>query len=223
MYMYVHFSCTPFTCMSVLPSIWSPQCSYCLNEAQYNCCWNANYCNESCQQNHWPEHMKNCTQVQQQQQPQAPPSARTPGPTEIPTAPSGGGGGGTPVATAAPLQFHPSMALMSNPSAATPAGGGGGGPPPVFTSSQQQQEAAAAHQQNLLYMARSAAAAAAVAAAGGVRTAVAAQGQGGQPGQGQQGIPHQQHIGVVNQISAGSLAVSDIHVCVQCNLYECSC
>ena len=103
---------------------------------------------------------------------------------------------------------------MSNSSAVTAGGagvggGGGGGAQPVFTSSQQQQqqqEAVAAHQQNLqLYMARSAAAAAAVAAAGGVRTA---QGQGQQV-QGQQGMPHQQHIGVVNQISAGSLAVSD--------------
>ena len=199
MYMYLlSFYTAPFSTL-----IWPLQCSYCLNEAQYNCCWNANYCNETCQQNHWPEHMKNCTQVQQQQQPQQPPSARTPGPTEIPTAPGGGGGGGgTPVATAAPLQFHPSMALMSNASAATAAGGGGGGPPPVFTSGQQQQEAAAAHQQNLLYMARSAAAAA--AAAGGVRTV--AQGQGGQPGQGQQGMPHQ----LVSQIPAGSLAVSEI-------------
>ena len=182
-----------------LPLLWPPQCSYCLNEAQYNCCWNANYCNEACQQNHWPEHMKNCTQVQQQQQPQAPPSARTPGPTDgISTAPGGGGGGGTPVATAAPLQFHPSMALMSNSSVAT----GGGTPPPVFTSG-QQQEATGAHQQNLFYMARSAAAAVA-AASGGVRTP---QGQG-QQGQGQPGMPHQQHISVVSQIPTGSLAVS---------------
>ena len=43
----------------------SIQCSYCMNEAQYNCCWNANYCNEVCQQAHWPEHMKDCTQIQQ--------------------------------------------------------------------------------------------------------------------------------------------------------------
>ena len=107
------------------------------------------------------------------------------------------------MATAAPLQFHPSMALMSNASAATAAGGGGGGPPPVFTSGQQQQEAVVAHQQNLLYMARSAAAA---AAAGGVRTV--AQGQGGQPGQAQQGMPHQ----LVSQIPAGSLAVSEMLV-----------
>ena len=41
------------------------QCSYCWKEAQYNCCWNANYCNEVCQQSHWPDHMAVCTQVQQ--------------------------------------------------------------------------------------------------------------------------------------------------------------
>lgn len=41
------------------------QCSYCMKEAQYNCCWNANYCNEACQQAHWPEHMKNCVQIRQ--------------------------------------------------------------------------------------------------------------------------------------------------------------
>ena len=100
------------------------------------------------------------------------------------------------MATAAPLQFHPSMALMSNASAGSAAGGG---PPPVFTSGQQQQEAAAAHQQSLLYM-RSA-----MVAAGSVRTA---QGQGGQAGQqGQQGMPHQ----LVNQIPTGSLAVSEVH------------
>ena len=38
-----------------------------MKEAQYNCCWNANYCNEACQQAHWPEHMKNCVQVRQSQ------------------------------------------------------------------------------------------------------------------------------------------------------------
>ena len=173
--------------LSIPPSFsLDPQCSYCLNEAQYNCCWNANYCNETCQQNHWPEHMKNCTQVQQQQQP--PTSARTPGPPEV--------SGGTPVATAAPIQFHPSMALMSNASGGGGGGAGGAGGAPVFTSG---QEAAAAaqhqHQQNLLYMARSATAA---------RTP---QGQ-------QQGIPHQQHIGVVNQIASGSLTVSGVCVCV---------
>ena len=147
-----------------------------MNEAQYNCCWNANYCNETCQQNHWPEHMKNCTQVNQQQPPT---SARTPGPTDV--------SAGTPVATAAPIQFHPSMALMSNASGAAASGA------PVFTSGQEPP-----HQQNLLYMARSAA----------VRTP---QGQ-------QQGIPHQQHIGVVNQIASGSLAVSSFSLSLSFSL-----
>lgn len=43
-----------------------------MKEAQYNCCWNANYCNEMCQQSHWPEHMDSCTQVQQQAPPRTP-------------------------------------------------------------------------------------------------------------------------------------------------------
>lgn len=62
------------------------QCSYCWKEAQYNCCWNANYCNEVCQQAHWPEHMKSCTQVsqQQQQQPQQQVPPRTPVAVETP-------------------------------------------------------------------------------------------------------------------------------------------
>ena len=54
--------------MSSLPL----QCSYCWKEAQYNCCWNANYCNEQCQQAHWPEHMKQCTQFQQVPPPRTP-------------------------------------------------------------------------------------------------------------------------------------------------------
>ena len=48
------------------------QCSYCWKEARYNCCWNANYCNEVCQQSHWPEHKTNCMQI----------LSRTPGPLE---------------------------------------------------------------------------------------------------------------------------------------------
>lgn len=135
--------------------------------------------------------MKNCTQVQQQQQQQQQPpnSARTPGPPEV--------SGGTPIATAAPIQFHPSMALMSNASAAAVSG------TPVFTSGAAAGAGVGvgvgvvagaagqeAHQQGLLYMTRSAA----------VRTP-----QGQQP----QGVPHQQHIGVVGQIAGSSLAVSD--------------
>lgn len=44
----------------------SLQCNNCWKEARYNCCWNANYCNELCQQAHWHEHMNVCNQVQQQ-------------------------------------------------------------------------------------------------------------------------------------------------------------
>lgn len=43
-----------------------------MNEAQYNCCWNANYCNEVCQQAHWTDHMKDCTQIQQPVPPKTP-------------------------------------------------------------------------------------------------------------------------------------------------------
>ena len=50
-----------------------------MKEAQYNCCWNANYCNESCQQAHWPEHMKTCVQVRQSSTP-APDAPPTPQP-----------------------------------------------------------------------------------------------------------------------------------------------
>ncbi|CAI8032310.1 Protein kinase C-binding protein 1 [Geodia barretti] len=54
-------------------------CSYCMKEALYNCCWNANYCNESCQQAHWPEHMKSCVQARQSATPapEAPPTPQS--------------------------------------------------------------------------------------------------------------------------------------------------
>lgn len=51
-----------------------------MKEAQYNCCWNANYCNEACQQAHWPEHMKHCVQVHQSQSTPAPDPTPTPQP-----------------------------------------------------------------------------------------------------------------------------------------------
>ena len=76
------------------------QCSYCWKEAQYNCCWNANYCNEVCQQAHWPEHMKNCTQVPQQQQPQPQqPQQQQPLPPRTPSAVE------TPVMKIPPMQI----------------------------------------------------------------------------------------------------------------------
>ena len=38
-------------------------CSYCWDEAYYNCCWNVNYCSEKCQKIHWPEHKPHCIQM----------------------------------------------------------------------------------------------------------------------------------------------------------------
>ncbi|XP_066526160.1 protein kinase C binding protein 1, like isoform X3 [Hoplias malabaricus] len=37
-------------------------CAYCKKEAIFYCCWNTSYCDYPCQQAHWPEHMKSCTQ-----------------------------------------------------------------------------------------------------------------------------------------------------------------
>ncbi|XP_037534570.1 protein kinase C-binding protein 1 [Nematolebias whitei] len=37
-------------------------CANCRKEAIFYCCWNTSYCDYPCQQTHWPEHMKSCTQ-----------------------------------------------------------------------------------------------------------------------------------------------------------------
>ncbi|XP_046289601.1 MYND-type zinc finger-containing chromatin reader ZMYND8 isoform X19 [Marmota monax] len=37
-------------------------CAHCRKEAIFYCCWNTSYCDYPCQQAHWPEHMKSCTQ-----------------------------------------------------------------------------------------------------------------------------------------------------------------
>ncbi|KAL6084211.1 hypothetical protein STEG23_036170 [Scotinomys teguina] len=37
-------------------------CANCQKEAIFYCCWNTSYCDYPCQQAHWPEHMKSCTQ-----------------------------------------------------------------------------------------------------------------------------------------------------------------
>uniref|UniRef100_A0A9J7XV80 Protein kinase C binding protein 1, like n=1 Tax=Cyprinus carpio carpio TaxID=630221 RepID=A0A9J7XV80_CYPCA len=37
-------------------------CANCKKEAIFYCCWNTSYCDYPCQQAHWPEHMKSCTQ-----------------------------------------------------------------------------------------------------------------------------------------------------------------
>uniref|UniRef100_A0A8C5GAW7 Protein kinase C-binding protein 1-like n=1 Tax=Gouania willdenowi TaxID=441366 RepID=A0A8C5GAW7_GOUWI len=38
-------------------------CANCRKEAIFYCCWNTSYCDYPCQQAHWPEHMKSCTQT----------------------------------------------------------------------------------------------------------------------------------------------------------------
>ncbi|MXQ98922.1 hypothetical protein E5288_WYG018527 [Bos mutus] len=37
-------------------------CANCKKEAIFYCCWNTSYCDYPCQQAHWLEHMKSCTQ-----------------------------------------------------------------------------------------------------------------------------------------------------------------
>ena len=60
-----------------------------MKEALYNCCWNANYCSESCQLAHWPEHSKTC-EARQTSTP-APNGLASPLPRpQNPTAPPGG-------------------------------------------------------------------------------------------------------------------------------------
>ncbi|XP_018612166.2 protein kinase C-binding protein 1-like isoform X4 [Scleropages formosus] len=48
-------------------------CANCKKEAIFYCCWNTSYCDYPCQQAHWPEHMKSCTQsaTASQQEPEA--------------------------------------------------------------------------------------------------------------------------------------------------------
>ncbi|XP_061698982.1 MYND-type zinc finger-containing chromatin reader ZMYND8-like isoform X1 [Syngnathoides biaculeatus] len=73
-------------------------CANCRKEAIFYCCWNTSYCDYPCQQAHWPEHMKSCTQSASasQQEPEAEPNPDTSGKstgnspvTQILTAPAG--------------------------------------------------------------------------------------------------------------------------------------
>ncbi|XP_018429468.1 PREDICTED: protein kinase C-binding protein 1 isoform X2 [Nanorana parkeri] len=66
-------------------------CANCKKEAIFYCCWNTSYCDYPCQQAHWPEHMKSCTQsatvTQQEAEPELDKSAQStasaqPPPTE---------------------------------------------------------------------------------------------------------------------------------------------
>ncbi|KAK1902174.1 Protein kinase C-binding protein 1 [Dissostichus eleginoides] len=55
-------------------------CANCRKEAIFYCCWNTSYCDYPCQQAHWPEHMKSCTQsaTAPQQEPEAESTAELP-------------------------------------------------------------------------------------------------------------------------------------------------
>ncbi|XP_041837485.1 protein kinase C-binding protein 1 isoform X3 [Melanotaenia boesemani] len=55
-------------------------CANCRKEAIFYCCWNTSYCDYPCQQAHWPEHMKSCTQsaTAPQQEPESEPTADLP-------------------------------------------------------------------------------------------------------------------------------------------------
>ncbi|XP_077570667.1 MYND-type zinc finger-containing chromatin reader ZMYND8-like [Stigmatopora nigra] len=54
-------------------------CANCRKEAIFYCCWNTSYCDYPCQQAHWPEHMKSCTQSASasQQEPEVEPNPDT--------------------------------------------------------------------------------------------------------------------------------------------------
>ncbi|XP_028667464.2 protein kinase C-binding protein 1 isoform X1 [Erpetoichthys calabaricus] len=52
-------------------------CANCKKEAIFYCCWNTSYCDYPCQQAHWPEHMKSCTQSATASQQEAESEANT--------------------------------------------------------------------------------------------------------------------------------------------------
>ncbi|XP_077316719.1 MYND-type zinc finger-containing chromatin reader ZMYND8 isoform X4 [Lithobates pipiens] len=65
-------------------------CANCKKEAIFYCCWNTSYCDYPCQQAHWPEHMKSCTQsatvTQQEAEPELDKSAQSAATTQPPPA-----------------------------------------------------------------------------------------------------------------------------------------
>lgn len=57
-------------------------CANCKKEAIFYCCWNTSYCDYPCQQAHWPEHMKSCTQSATATQQEAEPDLTTEKPAQ---------------------------------------------------------------------------------------------------------------------------------------------
>ncbi|KPP61096.1 protein kinase C-binding protein 1-like, partial [Scleropages formosus] len=64
-------------------------CASCKKEAIFYCCWNTSYCDYPCQQAHWPEHMKSCTQSAASQQDPEPEAEADPGTRSTGQPPSG--------------------------------------------------------------------------------------------------------------------------------------
>ncbi|XP_004636114.1 protein kinase C-binding protein 1 isoform X6 [Octodon degus] len=84
-------------------------CANCKKEAIFYCCWNTSYCDYPCQQAHWPEHMKSCTQSATAPQQEADTEVNT----ETVNKPSQGSSSSTPSAPAdtasTPKEKEPSV------------------------------------------------------------------------------------------------------------------
>ncbi|XP_041954346.1 protein kinase C-binding protein 1-like isoform X1 [Alosa sapidissima] len=86
-------------------------CANCRKEAIFYCCWNTSYCDYPCQQAHWPEHMKSCTQsaTASQQEPEA----------EAPSEPAGKSTGQTPnIQPSPPADSYPQTNKDPSPAGA---------------------------------------------------------------------------------------------------------
>ena len=62
---WLFYSCL-LQCTRVNVTLIYLQCANCGKEAIFYCCWNTSYCDYPCQESHWPKHMPNCTQSQNQ-------------------------------------------------------------------------------------------------------------------------------------------------------------
>ncbi|XP_022533317.2 protein kinase C binding protein 1, like isoform X3 [Astyanax mexicanus] len=81
-------------------------CANCKKEAIFYCCWNTSYCDYPCQQAHWPEHMKSCTQSATASQQEEEDSS---------TAPAAKPSGQSPKAQISPPANKPSPPQKSSP------------------------------------------------------------------------------------------------------------
>ncbi|XP_064162738.1 MYND-type zinc finger-containing chromatin reader ZMYND8-like isoform X3 [Anguilla rostrata] len=75
-------------------------CANCRKEAIFYCCWNTSYCDYPCQQAHWPEHMKSCTQSATASQQESETEAATDATSKASGQPASGQSSPTEAATA---------------------------------------------------------------------------------------------------------------------------